>query len=256
MILSSLALFAAQASSALPPAEYDRLTVCLDQARTDPATAISTAGSWLSEVSGTSKALPQQCLGQAYVSLLRWDAAERAFIAGRDAAVDDGTRARLGAMAGNSALARGDSGGALAILSAAQVAAASAGDRVLAGTISADRARALVALGELQGADEALESARKDAPQDAEIWLLSATLDRRQDDLEGAASFIETALSLAPADPQVLLEAGAIAVLGGDEEAARGFWRKVVSVAPATPEAATATGYLDQLGAPSPEVAQ
>ena len=254
MILLSLALLAAQASTAEPPPpEFDRLKVCLDHARSDPATAIAIASSWLAEATGPGKALPQQCLGQAYVSLLRWDAAEKAFLAGRDdVTADDGLRARLGAMAGNAALAAGDNQGALAALAGAEVDASAARMAELAGTIAADRARALVALEQPAAAGQALARARRDAPQDAEIWLLSATLARRQNDLPGAASFIATALALAPKDPQVLLEAGAIAILDGDEQAARGYWQDVQTVAPDTPEAATAAGYLGQLaGKPS-----
>ncbi|MXO59868.1 hypothetical protein GRI89_09990 [Altererythrobacter salegens] len=252
MILSALSLLAAQASAALSTAETGRLSQCLDQARSDPATAITTAGTWLAEATGPGKALPQQCLGQAYVSLLRWDAAEQAFLAGRDATVDDELRARLGAMAGNAALEAGDTQGALAALAAAEVDASAAGKSELAGTIASDRARALVALGQPQSASQALERARKDAPQVAYVWLLSATLDRRQDDLAGAAGFIATALALAPQDPQILLEAGVIAVLSGEEDTARGYWRNVMTFAPDNPEAATAAGYLDQLDGQGP----
>jgi len=254
MIFVSLALFAAQASAAEPPPpEFDRLKVCLDQARKDPATAINSANAWLAEANGPGRALPQQCLGQAYVSLLRWDAAEKAFLAGRDdVTADDDLRARLGAMAGNAALAAGDDNGALAALAAAEVDASAAGKTELAGTIAADRARALVALEQPAAAGRTLERARRDASQDAEVWLLSATLARRQNDLPGAASFIDTALALAPKDPQVLLEAGAIAILNGDEEAARGYWQDVQTVAPNTPEAATAADYLGQLAGKPP----
>ncbi|MBO0749524.1 MAG: hypothetical protein J2O44_03700, partial [Porphyrobacter sp.] len=119
--LAPLSLLAGAAQPLTAPQgspEQARLTVCLDQARTDPATAITTAGTWLSEAHDTGRALPQQCLGQAYVSLLRWDAARDAFIAARDAALpsDYAVRARLGAMAGNAAFAAKDLSGALADL--------------------------------------------------------------------------------------------------------------------------------------------
>src|ERR1051325_1298427 len=111
MIIAALAFVAAQSTEAVTApkgsAEQARLTVCLQQARTDPSTAITTAGLWLAEAHDTGRALPEQCLGQAYVSLLRWDAAHAAFLAARDAALasDYAVRARFGAMAGNTAIA-------------------------------------------------------------------------------------------------------------------------------------------------------
>ena len=86
MLTLTLSLIIAQAAAALSPAEQARLTLCLDQARRDPPSAIAEANQWLGESSGAGAALPQQCLGQAYVSLLRWEAAEQAFLAARDAA--------------------------------------------------------------------------------------------------------------------------------------------------------------------------
>jgi hypothetical protein len=151
MILAALALLAQTLQAATAPAgspEQARLTLCLEQARTDPATAIDTAGLWLKEAHDTGRALPQQCLGQAYVSLLRWDAAQAAFLAARDAALagDHAVRARLGAMAGNAALAGNDFAAALADLDAAASEAGQAGDNPLAGSILSDKARALVGL--------------------------------------------------------------------------------------------------------------
>ena len=248
--LPSLALLFAQAAAAVPPpVEQDRLALCLDEARRDPATAIVTADAWLAEAHGAGRALPQQCLGQAYVSLLRWDAAHAAFLAGRDALAETARadRARLGAMAGNAALAEEKYDAALAAFDTALGDAAMGGDTPLAGTISADRARALVGLGRMDEAAEALEKARTDAPQNADAWLLSATLSRRLDDLAAAQGQIETAAALAPEDPAVGLEAGVIAALAGNDEAARKSWNSVLGLAPDAPEAAIARTYLGQL---------
>jgi len=250
-MLLALALFVTQASAALPrPVEQDRLTVCLELARRDPATAIATASQWLGEANGAERALPQQCLGQAYVGLLRWEAARDAFLAGRDAlgGVDPAGRARMGAMAGNAALAANDAEGALAALDVALADARLAGDGPLAGTISADRARAFVSQGWTDEAEDALEQARADAPQDAGVWLLSATLSRRLGDLAAAQGQIETAATLAPTDPAIGLEAGVIAALAGNDEAARKSLESVVALAPSGPEAASARAYLAQLG--------
>ena len=254
MILSTLALIIAQSAAvATAPdhsAEQARLTECLEQARTDPATAITTAGLWLVEAHDAGKALPQQCLGQAYVSLLRWDAAHDAFVAAREAAwtSDYAVRARLGAMAGNAALAGNDLPAALADLDKAIADAALAGDKPLAGSVAADKARALVAGGRNEEAAAALRQARADAPQDADVWLLSATLSRRTGDLKAAQGQIETAAGLAPTDPAIGLEAGVIAALAGNDEAARKSWNAVVALAPDGPEAKSARAYLGEIG--------
>jgi tetratricopeptide (TPR) repeat protein len=249
MILAALVLLAQSAEVATAPAgsgEQARLTVCLEQARTDPATAITTAGLWLQEAHDAGRALPQQCLGQAYVSLLRWDAAHAAFLAARDAALagDHAVRARLGAMAGNAALGGNDFTGALTDLDAAANDAVLAGDKPLAGSIGGDKARALVALKRDADAAAALQQARAYAPQDAEVWLLSATLSRRSGDLKSAQAQIETAAGLAPKDPAVGLEAGVIAELAGNNDAARKSWSSVVALGPDTPEARAAKSYL------------
>jgi tetratricopeptide (TPR) repeat protein len=256
MILASLALalLAAQtpeaATAPAGSAEQARLTICLAQARTDPATAITTAGLWLKDAHGSGRALPQQCLGQAYVSLLRWNAAHAAFLAARDAALpgDRAVRARLGAMAGNAAFAGHEFAAALADLETAAADALAAGDGPLAGSIEGDKARALVALERNADAATALEQARANAPQDPEVWLLSATLSRRTGDLRAAQGQIETAAALAPTDPAVALEAGVIAELAGNDEAARKSWSSVLALAADSPEAQTARGYLAETG--------
>ena len=106
MLLPLLSLLFAQFAAA-PTLDQDRLTVCQAEARRDPTGAIATASAWLAELSGGDHSYPQQCLGVAYVSLLRWQAAEQAFMAAHDThnAADPAGRARLAAMAGNAALA-------------------------------------------------------------------------------------------------------------------------------------------------------
>lgn len=233
----------------------DRLGRCLDQARNDPTGATVTAAAWLGEVSGADRAPPQQCLGFAYTSQLRWEAAEGAFLAARTALAEDDRlgRARLGAMAGNAALAGGRADDALAAFDLAHADATAIADAGLAGSIAADRARALVSLGRTEEAAAALGEARTTAAaQEPVVWLLSATLARRTDDLPAAQTFIATAATLAPRDPAIGLEAGLIAVLDGRDDAARASWNSVVETAPTSPEAAAARDYLTQLdGAPT-----
>ncbi|WP_336978911.1 hypothetical protein [Altererythrobacter fulvus] len=235
--------------------EQDRLTYCLDQAASDPSTAIAAASSWLDQSSGAERSFPGQCLGMAYISLLRWRAAEAAFLAARGEVPEAtaGHRARLAAMAGNAAFADGRYENALVDLGLAAGDAAAASDTTLAGEIQIDRARALVALGRTDDAGTALADARRDAPQNAEGWLLSATLSRRGGDLDSAQAHIVTAAALDPRNPAIGLEAGVIAALSGRDAAARKSWQSVIETSPDSPEAQTARGYLAQLDeAPAP----
>ncbi|HSG32995.1 MAG TPA: hypothetical protein VLA37_00555 [Sphingomonadaceae bacterium] len=229
--------------------EASRLFVCLEQARTDASSAILTASQWLGESSGAERAFPQQCLGVAYTRLLRWQAAEEAFLTAHDLALADdyAFRAKLAAMAGNAAIAQDQNIGALADFDIALADAARANDTKLAGDIQVDRARALVALGELAEAETALGLARRDSPQNAEGWLLSATLSRRLGQLDRAQAQIVTAAGLDPLNPAIGLEAGLIAVLSDRDEAALKSWRSVVEIAPDAPEAQTARDYIAQL---------
>ena len=135
----------------------------------------------------------------------------------------------------------------LTIKQAAWLLRNTAGDASLGADIATDRARALVGLGSLDEAADALANARRNVPQNPDTWLLSATLSRRQGKLEEAQSEIQTAAALAPSDPAVGLEAGLIAALGGHDDAARQSWRSVMELAPTAPEAAVAKDYLAQL---------
>lgn len=205
----------------------------------------ASAASWLAQAQGADRAFAGECLGIALMRQAKWDAAERAFLAARDAAEDKPLRARLGAMAGNAALAHGSAAAALIALDSAKADAGA--DPALTGGIAVDRARALVMLKRNAEAATALAEARAATPGDADAWLLSATLSRRMNKLAEAQAQIEKAAALSPADPDVGLEAGLIAVLAGQEEAARRSWQSVLSTAPDSDAAATAKGYLAQL---------
>lgn len=251
MLLAAAALLPLLAEVSAPPTmEQTKLAVCLDQASKDPTTAIVTASGWLTDATGAARALPQQCLGFADTLLQRWRPAEQAFLDGRDYAdpTDYELRARLAAMAGNAALAENRNTDALTDLDLALTDAKAAGDTKVTGGIQLDRSRALVALGRMDEASAALADARAEAPQNAETWLLSATLARRMNDLAGARARIATAAGLAPHDPAIALEAGVISELSGNEEAARKSWQSAITVAPESKEAATAKSYLDQIG--------
>jgi tetratricopeptide (TPR) repeat protein len=235
-----------------PPQSTDRRS-CITLAENTPGEAEDFARAWLTKAQGAERALAGECLGIALSRQAKWDEARAAFLAARDAAADRPLRGRLGAMAGNAALAQGDAGAALSALDRAQ--ADAAGDKAMLSGIATDRARALVALKRDDDAAAALAEARLADPGNAQAWLLSATLSRRMNKLAEAQAQIEQAATLQPVDPGIGLEAGVIAVLSGHDEAARKSWQSVVAAAPDSDEAATAKGYLAQLG-PAPAAAK
>ena len=225
-------------------------TGCLTAVAADPERSAQVARNALAEAIGRQRVRAGLCLGAALSELGRWDEARQAFADARDATAEDDhlSRARLGAMAGNAALAAGEPGQALALLAPAASAAQAAGDKALAASIAIDRARALVAVDQPDEAAAALAQAREAEPDNAQAWLLSATLSRRQNRLIEAQAQIEQAARIAPRDPEIGLEAGVIAVLAGNEGAARRSWDAVVAMAPQSEAAATARQYIGQLG--------
>lgn len=229
-----------------------KLRECLNAVTANPADGLTRADQWVATATAPDKPLALRCRGSALVALERWDDAETAFLAARDAtpAANHEPRARLSAMGGNAALAKGANEQALRNFDAARADAVAAGNEQLTGDIQTDRSRALVALGREDEAVMALDEARSLVPQNAEAWLLSATLSRRQGNLAEAQSQIEQALGRSPIDPEIGLEAGVIAVLSGRDGAARLSWKSVVRIAPGTPAAEAATAYLAQLDAP------
>lgn len=230
------------------------LQSCLDQIGADPARAHTMAQIRRSETTGTDRVLANHCLGTAASALGLWDDARSAFLDARAETPADEirARARFGMMAGNAALASGDTAGALGLLGEAEGEARTAGSAPLQALAAIDRARALVALGRGEEALAALDTATGLAPESAEGWLLKATLLRRLGQLEPAQAAIETAARLAPTSPDIGLEAGVIAVLGGRDEAARQSWQSVIDLQPESLAAGTAKGYLEQLGPAAP----
>ena len=233
------------------PVPRSRLDYCLDAATSTPVDAIDDAEGWRDAVQGSARAEPNLCLGSAHARLEHWDEAEAAFLAGRDAAAENDRqmRAKLGAMAGNAALAQGAWERALAPLDMALADAKAASDLRRTGEVQIERARARVARKREAEASDALVEARTSAADNSLAWLLSATLSRRQGKLVAAQAQISTAAQLAPRDPEVGLEAGVIAMLAGNEVAARKSWQSAIDTAPASEAAARAKGYLAQLDA-------
>ncbi len=241
---------APRAAVAAPTPEPTRLQLCLQAVAEDPPSAIAAAEEWLKVSKGAATAEPNECLGEAYTSLNRPVEAEIAYLAARDAvpASDYSRRASYGALAAIAMIDQGDAARADATFAQAVADAQATGDAKFAANLVIGRARAQVALGQLEAAAVSLAQGRRDSPDNAAGWLLSATLARRQERLGEAQQFIQRAAELAPREPAIGLEAGVIAVLSGRDEAARRSWKSVIAVAPGTDWAATAQGYLDQLG--------
>ncbi|MBA3056080.1 MAG: hypothetical protein FP826_14395 [Sphingomonadales bacterium] len=236
----------------LEPARSARAQACLAAADDNAEDAVDLATRWLAAAKGADKVDAQLCLGLAHSALEDWSEAEQALLGGRDAAGSDRMmRARLGAMAGNAALAGQAPDRALAALETAGQDVKGLASPALEADIALDRARALVALKRDAEAEAALADVRSASPTNPEAWLLSATLARRMGKLTQAQAWIERAAELLPIDPDVGLEAGVIAMLSGHEAAARKSWQSVVAAKPDSAAAQAATGYLAQLDSPS-----
>lgn len=237
-------------SVAVSTAPLSQAVQCRQLISANPAEAASFAKAWLGTAKGSARAEPGQCLGMALAAQGEWDAAQAAFTAARDLtpASEPAGRARLDGMAGNALLAAGKTEAALALLDQAHGEALGANNPRLAGEISIDRARALVALKRDGDAAAALATARVNAAENGQGWLLSATLSRRQGKLADAQQQILVAAQLMPFDPEVGLEAGVIAELAGNEGAARRSWLSVIQAAPGSETGRIAQSYLDQLG--------
>ncbi len=245
-LLLSLQDATAPAAAATPTKEPPRFSACMDQATADPSAGQAAAIQWGVEGGGM---LARQCLGVAYANQQRWGSAAGAFEEAARAAelAHDARAPNYWQQSGNAWLAAGDPAKARAALDAALAAGTLQGLAV--GEAHLDRARALVAAGDLDGARSDLDSALLDAPKDPLGWLLSATLARRSNDLKRASKDIAEALRLASDDASVHLEAGNIAAAAGDEADARTSWSRAVELDPGGPVAEAARRALAQFGA-------
>ena len=233
--------------SVAPAAEAEaRFERCADLAISDPERGESDASTWRLSGGGF---LAQQCLGMSHATRRNYTAAAAAFEeAARGAELaKDARGANYWAQAGNAWLAASDAARARRALDAALASGTLSG--LALGEAHLDRARALVAGGDLAGARASIDHALETAATDPLAWLLSATLARRTGDLPRAKADIGHALERAADDAAVQLEAGNIAALDGDEAGARGGWNKAVSLAPDTPIGASARAALAQFDA-------
>lgn len=224
--------------------DADRFDRCHDAATENPPAGMVEAQAWLVEGGGY---VARQCLGFAQAKGGLYDAAAISFAtAAQEAEVArDWRAANLWAQAGNAALAAGDPGAARGHLDAALAQGRLTG--LALGEAHLDRARASLALEDWPRARADLDLAAQHAAQDPLVWLLSATLARRQDEMWKAVADIAVAAQLAPRDAAVALEAGNIAITNLDMDAAETHWQTALQLAGTTPLAETARARLEEL---------
>ena len=225
-------------------AHYDR---CVDLATVNPPQGVVDGTQWRASGGGF---FARQCIGIAYANQAKWSpAAEEFEAAAQEAEVARNSKAaQFWAQAGNARLAAGDVAKARAALDAALAAGTLVG--LERGEAQFDRARAMVAAGELEGARNDIDQALTLAGEDPLIWLASATLARRMDDLPRARKDIAEAFRRSSDDPSIYLEIGNIAALGGDADGAKSAWNDAVRVAPSSEAAANARNALKQFADP------
>ncbi len=225
-------------------AELERYAACADLVQADAERAIETASAWRVEGGGLHA---RQCLGLAYVALERWAPAATVYeqAAREAAAADDARVADFHVQAGNAWIAAGEPTRAVQELDAA-LATPRLSDE-LRGEVHLDRARALVALGNADGARGDVNEGLRLVPSDPFAWYLSAALARRQGDSARARSDIARALEMSADNPDIALLAGTIAGEAGDMAEAERLYRRVADAAPDTDAGRAARASLETL---------
>lgn len=223
-----------------------RLLSCMRLAASDPAAAIAEGARWAVTDGGIEAEL---CLGVGYENSSDWEAAERAYMRAHGLAdVADDTRATgILANAGRMALRRGDPSAARDRFG---IVLADPGlSDTVRGNVLIERTQAHVALEDGDAAQADLIAAQALLPNDSSVWLLSATLARRQGDLDAAGDFIDRALELDQSDPANLLEAGNIAIGLNAYDIAQQAWTRAAAADPDGPSGQAATRNLERLAA-------
>ncbi|MFL9840823.1 hypothetical protein ABS767_07615 [Sphingomonas sp. ST-64] len=243
MIALLLLAQTAPAVAGPPSPEEKRWEACVELAIEDPVRGIAEAERW--KLAG-GNFLAHQCRGLAYTRQQRWRSAGEAFdAAAREAEVARDARAsNYWAQAGNAWIAAGEAARARAALNAALATGTLTGLEL--GEAHLDRARALVATGDLAGARADLDKALVHAAADPMAWLLSANLARRMGDIPLARQHIAQALERAGDDASVQLEAGNIAAVARDEAGAKAAWTRAAELAPDSAIGRSARAALEQ----------
>ncbi|MFM6932861.1 MAG: tetratricopeptide repeat protein [Novosphingobium sp.] len=236
------------------PVVRPALSNCYALAADDPVAALTSADDDLTVKTGAERNDALGCRAIALLALERFNEAETAFIAARDALDADDARGRAEYMAGAAIAAEGRAAYTTAIdySARAKALAKTAEDAQLAGRISRDSAGTLFKLGRKDEAAAALAEARAALPTDPITFTISARAARLSGKLAEAQAFIELAARLDPLDVGIGLEAGLIAAMGGRDDAARKSWRSVIATAPQSAEAEQAKAWIARLDAPAP----
>ena len=223
-----------------------RYRACVARVRENPEQAVQAASAWRVDGGGIYARL---CLGLAYVALERWSPAATVYEQAADEAgrAGDIRRTDFLVQAGNAWIAAGEPTRAVLAFDAA-LATTNLTDE-LRGEVHIDRARAMVALGNLVAARQDIDRAVALVARDAMAWYLSAELARRENNLVRAETDIQRALALAADNPDIVLLAGTIAGQRGDTQRAEALYRRVAEGAPNSDAGRAAAASLATLPA-------
>ena len=221
---------------------------CTPDIQANAGAVIARARSLAQKETGTARLVALQCKGMAEAELGQYDAAAATFAGAAESAPDAHWRGMLEGQRGYALEAAGHAQEAAPVFDTAINALLESGDTLAAGEIAGDRAVAQLHGGDTDAAAQILADARIRMADSPRIWLLCATLARRQGDLVTAQADIERAADLAPSDPRIGLEAGVIAALDGRDVAARQSFRSVIAQPGAGSLADSARAYLAQIG--------
>ena len=227
-------------------AEAQRLLNCMQLAQQDPAAAIAEGARWALTDNGVEAHL---CLGVGYENDGEWARAEQSYMQAhaRAEATNDTRQIGILVNAGRMALADGNAETARSRFDTA-LASDQLGESER-GHVLLERAQVHVVLDDGTAAQTDLIAAQALMPNDKLVWLLSATLARRQGNFDEAGDFIDRALELDQSDPAILLEAGNIAIGLNAYGVAEQAWGRASAADPDGPAGQAARRNLERLNA-------